>query len=181
MKKTEAKMILATLVVAFPTFYKNADGLDAEATVNLWTLQFADYTYEMVNTAVQALISTKIEGYPPTIGEVKEKIRMLFSERQLTDSEAWALVSKATRNSAYGSEKEFKKLPPDVQRAVGSPEILRSWAVMDAEAVETVVASNFKRTYRAIALQEKEQQMLPQSVRDMLPTMAKPMLMEGDE
>lgn len=172
---------MAILTAAFPTFYRNAEGMDAQAVVNLWALQFADYPYSMVEAAVQALISTKVEGFPPTIGEVKEKARMLFAEKQLTETEAWALVSKATRNSAYGSEQEFNKLPPAVQRAVGGPEQLRAWAVMDADTVESVVASNFMRTYRVIAEREKEMQVLPQSVKEMLPSLTRPMLQEGDE
>lgn len=172
----ETKGIMAVLSVAFPAFYRNASEMDIKLATELWSTQFAEYDAKQVKAAVSALISSSTDGFPPTVGAVKEQVRKLFAEPQLTEQEAWALVSKATRNSAYGSEREFNKLPPPIQRAVGGPEQLRTWAMMDADTVESVVASNFMRTYKVVSQQEKEVQMLPQSVKEMLPGLTKPLL-----
>lgn len=77
----------------------------------------------------------------------------------------WELVTNALRNSSYGSVEEFAKLPPDVQRAVGSPNMLRTWAAMNFSELQTVVASNFKRDYRAIIAQKKDFAKIPESVK----------------
>ncbi|MFR8332153.1 MAG: hypothetical protein ACLU9S_07140 [Oscillospiraceae bacterium] len=79
--------------------------------------------------------------------------------------EAWNLVAKALRNSAYGSEEEFAKLPPAVQRVAHSPFQLREWALMDADTVQSVVASNFQRAYTARQKSDREFDALPPAVR----------------
>ena len=181
MKKSETRMILAVLAVAFPAFYRNTSEADTEAAVNLWNIQFADYDYETVNAAINALISTKVEGYPPTIGEVKEHIRKLSHTDDIDESKAWDLVSKASRNSSYYSQREYNKLPPLVQKAVGSPEQLKQWAAMDADVVESVIASNFKKAYRAEISRQAEVEKLPSQIRNMIGGYADNFKMIGDK
>ena len=180
MKKSETRMILAVLVVAFPAFYRNTSETDTEAAVNLWYQQFQDYDYKTVEKAVQALISTKVEGFPPTIGEVKEHIRKLRHTEDIDESSAWAMVSKATRNSSYYSEREFAKLPPSVQKAVGSAEQLKQWAGMDADDVETVIQSHFRKAYRAELQRAAELEKLPSQIRAMVGSYAENFKMIGD-
>ena len=49
----------------------------------------------------------------PTVASIRNQAQKLTknSEVDLNETEAWALVSKAIRRSAYYSEEEFKKLP----------------------------------------------------------------------
>lgn len=179
MKKNETRMVLAVLVVAFPAFYRNTSEADTEAAVNLWYQQFQEYPYDIVEKAVQALISTKVEGYPPTIGEVKEQIRRLTTTQEIDENAAWVLVSRACRNGSYHSVEEFNKLPPEVQRAVGSPEQLKQWAGMEADTVESVIASNFKRSFRAQAERAADVAKLPPQIRQMIGGYADNMKMIG--
>lgn len=164
MTRAETIQILATLRAAYPHSFKGMTEDEIQATVNLWAMMFADDPYPAVNAAVCALIASRKTGYSPTVGEVKEKLQDFRADTALTETQAWALVSKACRNGLYGYQKEYDKLPPAVQAAVGAPEQLRAWAAMEAETVESVVASNFKRAYRTIAEREKENAMLPSSV-----------------
>ena len=157
----ETKAVLALLRAAYPNFYKNQTREDLLAVVNLWQKQFEEYDGSLVLGAVNALISVRTEGYPPTIGAVKEMAAKLSVPQQMTETEAWALVSKACRNGSYGYAKEFAALPLPVQKAVGRPEQLQAWAQMEAGEVESVVASNFMRAYRAVCLREKENTLLP--------------------
>jgi hypothetical protein len=168
MNKTETKMILSVIKAAYPHSFKDMTRKDAEAMVALWERSFAGDPYDMVNAAVAALIVTRTAGYSPTVGEVKEQIQKLSSVNELSEIEAWALVSKACANGLYGYRKEFAKLPPEVQRAVGSPEQLRDWAMMEAEVVQSVVASNFMRNYRTRLARDKELAMLPPDVRNLI-------------
>ena len=100
---------------------------------------------------------------------MKEQIGKLTAPHQLSEAEAWALVSRAARNGTYGYRREFEKLPPEIRRVVGRAEQLRAWAMMEADEVESVVASNFMRAYRAAVKHEKEQHALPEVVRAALP------------
>ena len=168
MDRQQTMIILSVLKAAYPHAFQNMSKKDGEAMLNLWATMFTDESYEEVNAAIWALISTRTVGYSPTIGEVKEQIRRLHHHADIDEAGAWALVSKACRNSSYHSREEFAKLPPEVQRAVGSPEQLKQWAGMDAETVESVVASNFKRSFRVQTERAAEVEKLPPQIRDML-------------
>ena len=168
MDRQQTMIILSVLKAAYPHAFQNMSKKDGEAMLNLWASMFRVESYEEVNAAIGALISTRTVGYSPTIGEVKEQIRRLHHHADIDEAGAWALVSKACRNSSYHSREEFAKLPPEVQRAVGSPEQLKQWAGMDAETVESVVASNFKRSFRVQTERAAEVEKLPPQIRDML-------------
>ena len=169
MTPKETKSVLALLKAAYPNFYKDLPREDLVAAVNLWQKQFEDYDGQAVLNAVYALIAEREEGFPPTIGAVKQQAARLYAAVVLPESEAWALVSRAARNGACGWKREFEKLPPLVQKAVGSAEQLRIWAGMEESEVETVVASNFRRSYCRAAEEERERQLLPGFVKASLP------------
>lgn len=168
MTRDDAIMILAVLKAAYPHSFKDLTRRDGEAMVSLWQMQFASESYQEVSAAVNALIATRTAGYSPTIGEVKEQLYRLHSVDELTEGEAWSLVYKALSNGYYGYQKEYEKLPEVVQRAVGRPEQLREWSQMETETVQSVVASNFMRSYRTMKERAKEAAKLPESVRQMI-------------
>ena len=180
MTRQETQAVLAVIKVAFPNFQKDKTRDDLTAVVNLWYLQFEDYDFDLVNAAVQALIAEQVEGYPLTIGAVKKMAMKLSAPESLTEMEAWTLVSRAARNSAYHAEREFEKLPPAVQQTVGCPEQLRAWAMMDTSEFESVVASNFMRTYRTVQERELESMLLPASVRNSLPALRTGQMLPGE-
>lgn len=169
MTKMETIAALALLRAAYPNFYRDMPNADLQAVVNLWTVHFAEDNADAVTRAIHALIVCRVEGYPPTIGAVKEQMRMHAVKNQLSDAEAWAMVSKAARNGLYGAREEFEKLPEEVKRAVGTPDQLKAWALMQADEVKSVVASNFRRSFRAVQEREKVEGKLPSAVRNLLP------------
>lgn len=172
MTKQETQKIMAVLVIAYPSFYRGTTDKDLNAAVNLWTEMFADDSYTEVSRAVKALIATKKDTWPPNIGQVKEKLAMLKSPEKLSANEAWALISKAIRNSIYDSAKEFAALPKEVQRLVGSPNQLRDWAMMDLETVQSVIASNFMKGYSTQQIRDSKIKMLPQSMKEIVGALA---------
>jgi len=168
MTETDTIKMLTILRAAYPHSFKDSTKADYEAMVALWTRLFADDNPAEVSAAIDALIATRTVGYSPTPGEVKEQIRKLRQANELDEMSAWALVSKACSNGIYGYKEEFAKLPPEVQRAVGAPEQLREWAMMDSEAVASVIASNFQRNYRTMQARNHEMAKLPSSVSAMI-------------
>ena len=180
MTESDSTKILAVLKAAYPESFKNLSKRDAETMIGLWAQMFVADSYEEVSTAVGALISTRTVGFSPTIGEVKEQLQRLRSASGLSEQAAWSLVSKACCNGLYGYREEFEKLPSEVQRAVGAPEQLREWAKMDEETVQSVVASNFMRNYRAQQAREKERAMLPPEIQRVLGGIADNMKMLGE-
>lgn len=164
----ETAAVLAVLQTAYPQFYRTITRQQVDATIGLWAELFAEESFEVVKAAVKAYIVTDTKGFPPHIGAIKEAIRKLTQPEEMTEMEAWGHVAKALRNSGYHSAAEFEKLPPVVQRIVGSPSQLREWAMMDTDTVQSVVQSNFMRSYKARAAGERELLALPPQVREMM-------------
>ena len=160
MNRSETSAILTILKTAYPQFYRGIDVKEAERTVSLW--------HEMVAVAVKAMIASRTNTFPPNIGEVKEEIAKMRSPNEMTAIEAWGLVAAATRNSLYNAQAEFDRLPPTVQRLVGSPLQLREWATMDADTVSSVIASNFQRAYRVRSASDREYMKLPADIKKVI-------------
>lgn len=174
----ETLKIFAVLKANYSNFYKNMSRIDAEAQVSLWAEMFEDTPYELVGMAVKAFIATDVDGYPPNVGKIKREITKLTEKEQMTEQEAVSLLLKATRNGLYGAKEEYEKLPPVLQRLAGSPEQIRAWARMSTDELQTVVASNLMRSYRAMAKREEEHQALPSSMRKLLGQVTEQMKLE---
>lgn len=175
MNREEVLMVMTVLRGAYPQFYRGITAKEAEATVSLWAEMFAEDDVAIVAAAVKALIATDDKGFPPHIGAVKAKVRQITQPSGMTPQEAWNLVAKAIRNSAYESREEYGKLPKEIQRLVGSPNQLRDWATMDSETVHSVVASNFQRSFAARQKADNDFKALPRDVQAMIGTVAERM------
>lgn len=168
MERSDVLKIMAVLRGAYPQFYRNIDRREAENTVNLWLDMFRQDDPQIVAAAVKSVIEGDEKGFPPTIGQVKAKMRLITDTDELNEADAWQMVAKAIRNGIYGAQEEFDKFPPVVRRIVGSPNTLREWARMDTETVHSVVSSNFQRSFRAISAKEQEYARLPAEVKELV-------------
>lgn len=160
----ETVKLLAVISEVYPKFM---EGRQIETTATIWQKIFADENYKEVEGAFFAFVSTDEKGFPPPPGALRSLLNKLKQpDGETTEAEAWALVQKAVRNSNYNAEKEFAALPEEIQRCVGSPATLREWAIMDTETFNSVVASNFMRSYKVRAVHVREMQKLPAPVRE---------------
>lgn len=78
MTKEETLRVLAILKAAYPSSYNGMTKREANGTVAIWSMQFADVPVDIVLMAVQKLISTN--KFPPAISEVKNKIGSIHWE-----------------------------------------------------------------------------------------------------
>lgn len=159
MTRDETIKILMAIQAAYPNYRPQ----DKTVAVNVWAEMLSDIPYEQVSIAVKAYIQTDTSGFAPSVGDIREKVRDIFSKKDdLNETAAWSLVMKAIRRSTYYSEEEFAKLPPVVRRAVASPKQLREWATLedvDGKAM-TVIQANFQRTFRIEQKREQERNKL---------------------
>lgn len=178
MTREDTIKILSILKAAYPSFYKTMTKDEAEGTIQLWSSMFGDDDVLLVINAVKAFIATDEKGYPPVIGVIKKKMREISQPDTMTEMEAWNYIKNAVRNSLYNSKEEYDKLPPTIQKVVGSHNILREWSLIDTNQFDTVIQSNFMRSYKARAEKEKEYLALPQSVREFSKQIAMDMKMD---
>ena len=159
----EAKKIIAVMLVSFPNFKPT----DVDSMAETWADMLSEYSYSQVSMALKAYILSDISGFAPSIGQLVGKIQTISQPQELNEMEAWSLVSRAIRNSTYNSVEEFAKLPPMVQKAVGLPDQLRTWA-MDENYNEQVVSSNFIKCYRTEVARSQELSKMPSDVRKII-------------
>lgn len=184
MTRDETLAIMSVLKAAYPSYYKDLKRADAEAVVSLWHEMFKDEPAQVVAVAVKAHIASDVKGFPPHIGAIKDAIVKIKAPDQMTALEAWAIVRNAIRGASMSlssrmfqngvlsdktsAEVNFEKLPPILQRLVGSPSQLAQWEDMSTEIIDSVVASNFQRSYNARTAHEREYLTLPAEVRGMM-------------
>lgn len=160
--------IMDALSAAYPAFYARQTADQKYSAACLWATMFADYPASVVLAAVQAFIATDTKGFPPAIGQIMAQIRTVAEPERLSEQAAWAIVKRAVKNGIYGYREEWDKLPPEIQSVIHAPEVLREWATIPEDELDTVVASNFQRSYRAVDARQKELAAIPQSVRTAL-------------
>lgn len=164
MTREETKKILMMVQASYPNF----NPPDKTVTINTWFLLLKDNEYLAIEQALRTYITTDTSGFAPSIGQLLDKLHTIQSPQELNEMEAWSLVSKALRNGYYGAVEEFNKLPPLVQKAVGSPDNLRNWSQTDTNSIENVVQSNFMRSYRLVVNRENELKKMPADVQALI-------------
>lgn len=156
------------LLMTIQAYYPNYNPPDKEITLNAWYIMLAEYPEELVLQALRACIATNTSGFAPDVGQIMSKIQTISQPQELDGMTAWGLVSKALRNGTYGAVEEFNKLPPLVRQAVGMPDNLKNWAVSDYQTIETVIQSNFLRTYETVVKRANEINRMPDNIKSLI-------------
>ena len=163
MKKTEIAQLLSLIEAEYPQSFRGLSEEQRNLKLGLWEKEFENDEAMVVYAAARTLMRSGRE-FAPTSGQIREKMTEFSDVNTLDEQQAWALVAKACSNGSYGYRTEFEKLPPTVQKAVGRAEQLRDWAAIDVDTLQTVVASNFMRSYRTALAREKEMSRIPSEV-----------------
>lgn len=142
----DTKRLLAAIDAIYPTF----DVENPNATVEAWHWALEEYPVEAVKAALQIYIKSNNTGFAPSVSQLIGCMYKPKENAELTEGEAWMLVKRAIGDSFYHAEERFEQLPPLVQRAVGNPSMLRQWGQTDSDEVNSVIMSNFQRTYRTL-------------------------------
>lgn len=156
-------------------FYQIVQGLKAvyadpkyiadKFAMEVWFNLLKDIPYDICTMAVQSYMQS--EKFPPTPADIRKYATQIKTPEQenMSELEAWSLVRKAVSNGNYGAEKEFEKLPPVIQKALGSPSAIREMASVDLNELETVEKSHFVRNYRAALDRHKADMQLNEGLR----------------
>ena len=157
MDRDETKKIVFIIANSYPTFKPS----DMSMLVDVWHEMLKEYDYNEVAVATKSVILSNNSSFAPSVGQIVNKLQGLKQTGEINELEAWDMVSRAIRDSLYHAEEHFEKFPEIVKKCVGSAGQLNQWARADSEATETVIQSNFIKTYRTQVARQKELQMLP--------------------
>lgn len=158
------------LVKAMKAVYSDPKFITDQDAFNVWYEFMKDIPYDVAQATVYKYMATN--KYPPTIADIREGAVKVAEPEQMAEGEAWALTYKAICNSAYCSKEEYEKLPEECRRAVGSPDMLREWASMNIDEVNTVVRSHFTKNYRVACDRVRELKQLPPATREAIGRLA---------
>ena len=164
MTREETVKIIRIMSDCYPNYKPN----NLSETVDVWQMMLDEYSYNQVSIALKAYVTSDTSGFAPSVGEIVAKIQLVSQPQELDGMAAWGLVSKALRNGTYGAVEEFNKLPPLVRQAVGMPDNLKNWATSDYQTIETVIQSNFLRTYETVVKRADEINRMPDNIKTLI-------------
>lgn len=160
MNDIEATQIVAMIETNWQP-YKNTN-----AAVKLWASAFAEDPYELVNTAVMAMIQTDSSDFRPNVAKVRRKMHDIVYGERMSETEAWLTVKNSLPEAQEGPEtlkgakSAWQKLPEDVQKLV-TPRQLLDWNSVESSTLDTVIQSNFMRSYRDVSDRRYSKEALP--------------------
>lgn len=160
----ETKKLLITINALYPNWKVE----NPEATTQAWSWALADYPADGINAALQIFLKTDNAGFAPSVSQLITAMHKPNEVEQLSEGEAWNLVKSAIQDSGYHASEQFEKLPPIIQRCVGSANMLHQWSQADSDEVNTVIMSNFQRTYRAVLSKQEFTDKVPPQLSDMV-------------
>ena len=164
MTREETQKLLLTINSIYPNFKPENPTLAIDSW--LWALE--EYPFNAIMASLQVYIKTNNSGFAPSVSQLINGIYSAKTNDQMTEGEAWHMVKMAIGDSGYHAQEHFDNFPPLIQRAVGSPTMLRQWGMTDSDEVNTVIASNFKRTYRALLSKQEYNNRVPKKLADLV-------------
>ena len=154
------------MVDSYPNYKPN----NISETVDVWQMMLSDYDYNLVAMSLKAYILSDTSGFAPSIGQLVAKIQKLTKPQELSEMEAWSLVKKAI--DSYDYVENFHKLPPIIQKCIGSAYQLKCWA-LDEDFNEQVASSNFARSYRVMVARQEEYIKMPHEIKEVISAVSK--------
>lgn len=164
MNSKEIATVLTAGQYVFPSYFSKLTPEEITGLCDTWAIFFADDDPVIFTKAFHACALTNT--FFPSIAEMKQQIARLTVPDLPNEQEAWAKVREVMSFGYSNTEKAWIELTPEMQRAVGSKRMLREWSMADIGHVNTVIASNFMRTYREIVRKHDELKVLPDGMRN---------------
>lgn len=173
------------LIIILKEYYPiSVENENIETKAQAWYMILKDHDPNIVTNAALAFVATDKKGFMPTPGQILGKIETINCDAggaKMTEMEAWGYVAKALRNSTYNSVAEWEKFPKIVQECV-TPSLLKDWATIEEESVQTVVQSHFARNFRAKKEQKEQRaewEKLPKTVQEFSLKLSNKLNIEG--
>lgn len=169
---TEAEF--GKIALAMKAIYTDPKFLPDKYSIGVWYNLLKDLSNAECQAAVSEYMTTK--RFAPTVADIRElAAKHAEPDEDAENAEvAWSHVSRAIQNGFYGAEKEFEKLTPTEQKAIGSPANIRELAQMDVDTVNSVEKSHFIRNFRAVVSRKKDNAKVPPQIASLIDKVSAP-------
>lgn len=141
------------------------DNTQKQLMINTWQECLGDLEYRLVLEAVKKTMITS--PYPPTIADIrKNAVEMINPTTNRAAIEAWNEAYKMICHGLYMTEEDFELASPEVKKFFGNVRQVKELAQTNTDVVNSVTKGQFLKQYEVIVNREKEQKLLPQSMKD---------------
>lgn len=132
--------------------------------LNTWQECLGDLDYKLV---LQAVKKTIIKSpFPPTIHDIRKYAVELINPIEDRRLEVWDECYKLICRGSVVTQEEFDKHSYICKKFLGSVNQLRSYARSDIDTINTVVKSSFLKQYEILLDRQKEENLLPENLRN---------------
>lgn len=152
------------------------DKIQKELMVNTWLECLGDLDYEIVLQAVKKTMIESESSYHPTVHEIrKNAIEIIEPTESKTAIEAWNEAYSMICGGLYMTEEQFNIASPEVKRFFGNVRQVTELAKTNIETVNTVVKGQFLKQYEILVQREREQKLIPESMKQFTQQLAEKM------
>lgn len=167
----EATNLVGLAIANFP----NMQEKDMRPTAKLWMQMLSDIPYSIAEKAILRSLSTA--KFFPTVAEIREAAVLLTKPEIPTAIEAWGEVMNAIRRYGYYRPNEalasMTPITKSIVKKIGWREINM------CEEIE-VLRGQFRMAYESQAKRDKEKQLLPQELQNLIDGISNHSLKAGD-
>jgi len=173
MNRQETIQVITLLAGNYDSIAKK-DKTQKELMINTWQECLGDLEYRVVLEAVKKSI---IESpFPPTIHDIrKNAIELINLTQSKTAIEAWNEAYGMICGGLYMTEEQFNDASPEVKRFFGNVRQVTELAKTNIDTVNTVTKGQFLKQYDILVQREKEQKLIPESMKQFTQKLAEKM------
>lgn len=173
MNRQETIQVITLLAGNYDSIAKK-DKTQKELMINTWQECLGDLEYRVVLEAVKKSI---IESpFPPTIHDIrKNAIELINPTQSKTAIEAWNEAYGMICGGLYMTEEQFNDASPEVKRFFGNVRQVTELAKTNIDTVNTVTKGQFLKQYDILVQREKEQKLIPESMKQFTQKLAEKM------
>lgn len=178
MTREETKMIIKMLSSVYVNEFSKLTEDKVLQMIDVWTMLLEDEDANKIATVTKAYLKSNTNAFMPTPAMLINLAYELFTPQGMTEQQAWNTLYKAICNSGYNSQYEYDHLPNEI-KPLCTPSQLREWGMMNIETLNTVVASNFMRSFKVREKQRVDFAKLPNETKDLIASLGVNMKLEN--
>lgn len=167
MTREETKMIIKMLSSVYRSEFSRLSKEEVSEMLDVWTMLLQDEDANKIATVTKAYLKSNTNAFMPTPAMLINLAYELFTPKGMTEQEAWNTLYKAICNSGYNAQYEYDHLPSEI-KSLCSPTQIREWANMNVDTLNSVVASNFMRSFKATEKQRTDYAKLPNETKTLI-------------
>lgn len=177
MTREETKMIITMLSSVYVNEFSKLKEEQVIRMIDVWTMLFEDEDANKIATVTKTYLKSSTNAFMPTPAMLINMAYELFEPKGMTEQEAWNILLHAITHCDYYPKRTYDMLPLEIQ-ALCTPNQLYEWGQINTETLNTVVASNFMRSFKVREKNRVDYERLPNDTKALIESLGINMKLE---